>query len=332
MKNFDRKKMVPVVIFCYLRKDHLKKTLDSLSENILAKETDIYIYSDGEKNFTQTPKVIELREFLKNYNRKNCFNKFFIIESKKNKGLANSIIQGVSEIIKKYGKVIVLEDDLVTSKYFLTYMNDALEKYEKIEKIWNISGYTPNLNLKKDKENYFFIKRPWSWGWGTWLDRWNKVDWELEDFQTFMKDKEKKEEFINCGKDLLEMLIAQKQNRQYIDSWYIKYAYNQYNYNGLTLYSKKSFIKNIGIDGSGTHSSKGNANKWSVLLKDNYSSKELPEKQEIMISQDISKQFKNIKNADYIKGRLMRVLDNLYLYKLSRKIQKKMNLLTKNEK
>lgn len=324
MKNFDKKKLAPVVIFCYLRKDHLKKTLDSLSENILAKETDVYIYSDGEKNFGQTSKIIDLREFLKNYDRKNYFNKFFIIESKENKGLAKSIIQGVSETIKKYGKIIVLEDDLVTSKYFLTYMNDTLEKYEKMEKVWNISGYTPNLNLKKDKVNYFFIKRPWSWGWGTWLNRWDKVDWELKDFQIFMKDKKKKQEFTNCGNDLLEMLIAQKQKRQYIDSWYVRYAYNQYNNSGLTLYSKKSFVKNIGIDGSGTHSSRGNASKWSVLLKDNYNFKKLPDIQEISINKEISEQFKNIKNADYIKGRFMRILDNLYLYKLARKIQKKM--------
>lgn len=324
MKEINKESPAPVVIFCYLRKDHLKKTLDKLSQNILAERTDVYVFSDGAKTEKQNSKIIEIRDFLKEYDKKNKFAKFLVIESNQNKGLADSIIFGVSQIIKQYGKIIVLEDDLVTSKYFLKFMNDSLTKYRANKKIWNISGYTPSLNLEELKEMYFFSKRPWSWGWATWLDRWQKVDWDLKDFEEFIKDKNKVKKFTECGQDLLEMLIAQKQRRQYINSWYIRLAYNQFKYDGLTLYSKESLIKNIGIDGSGTHSTKGNSVRWQVELKNTYDSNELPDLDNLNSDERISSEFKKIKKIDYIKGKLMRFLDNIYLYKIMRKIQKKL--------
>ena len=245
----------PIILFTYRRIPD--KTIDSLIKNQLAKESELYIFSDGYKNETDKKDVLEVREYLRTI----CgFKKITIYESKENKGLANSIIDGVTRIVNKYGKVIVLEDDLIVSTDCLNYMNEALEFYKDEKNIWSISGYGPDMAcLKNYKEDIYLSPRGSSWGWATWKDRWETIDWAVKDWHEFKKDKKAIEKFNLGGNDMYRMLELQMLGK--IDSWAIRWCYNQFKQDKYTIYPKKSKIINDGFnDDKGTHNS-GNYSK-----------------------------------------------------------------------
>ena len=176
--------LAPIVLFVYNRLDHTQGVIETLSKNLLAKESELYVFSDAAKSENGLGKVNEVREYIRDDAWHGNFKEVTIIEAEKNKGLANSVIGGVTKIIHEYGKVIVVEDDLILSPYFLNYMNDALDYYQDDEKIWSISGYSfPMKSLKKYPHDIFYSYRGCSWGWATWNDRWNLVDWEVKDYQ-----------------------------------------------------------------------------------------------------------------------------------------------------
>jgi len=260
--------LAPVLIFCYKRLDTLKQTITALQKNSLAKDTELFIFSDGAK--TEADKIIidEIRNYLKTVNGFKCTN---VKESAVNKGLANSIISGVTQVIEQYGRVIVLEDDLLTTPNFLTFMNEALNRYQQIEKIFSISGYSFNLGAySKEGFDAYFLNRGWSWGWATWKDRWNKVDWEVSDYQSFKNDKYQQRQFSKGGSDLNKMLQHQMEGK--LDSWAIRWFYHQFKVQGLTLYPVYSKIYNNGFDASATHTS-GSDRRYRPLLDTTYSSK-----------------------------------------------------------
>lgn len=244
--------LAPLVIFVYARPDHTVKTIESLSKNVLAKETEIYIYSDGAKNGRVKQQVELVRKYIDNLEKRNLFKSIFIYESDVNKGLAGSVISGVTDVIKKYGRAIVLEDDLVSAPDFLAFMNDALDFYKDNNEIWSICGYTPNINIPPSyKHDIYLSYRGGSWGWATWSDRWEKIDWDVDDYQLFVKNKKLRAKFNRGGRDMATMLDDQMQGK--IDSWAIRWCYAQSKRGMFTVYPIVSRIKNIGLDGTGTH-------------------------------------------------------------------------------
>ena len=246
--------LAPIVLFVYNRLDHTQGVIETLLKNTLAKESEFYIFSDAAKTENGVEKVNEVRKFIRDDSWHTGFKKVSIIEAEKNKGLAKSIIGGVSEIIQKYGKVIVLEDDLKLSPYFLEYMNDALEYYREDEKIWSISGYSfPMKSLKKYSHDIFYSYRGCSWGWATWSDRWETVDWQVKEYEQFINDSKWIEHFNRGGVDLTNMLKMQMDGK--IDSWAIRWCFSQSNQDMYTVYPRISYLENAGCDGSGIHSS-----------------------------------------------------------------------------
>ena len=245
-----KKENSPIILFTYRRIP--KETIKSLVKNSLVKDSELFIFSDGYKNEVDRKDVLEVRKYLKTIKD---FKNITIYESEKNNGLAKSIIDGVTKIINKHGKVIVLEDDLIVSDDFLNYMNEALEFYKDDEKIWSISGYGPDMKcLKNYNENIYLSPRGSSWGWATWKDRWDSIDWDIKDWQEFKKDKKAIEKFNFGGDDMYKMLELQMLGK--IDSWAIRWCYNQYIKNMYTVYPKKSKIINDGFnDNKGTHNS-----------------------------------------------------------------------------
>lgn len=246
--------LAPIVLFVYNRLDHTQGVIETLLKNELSKESEFYIFSDAAKSENGLDKVNEVRRFIRDERWHAGFKKVSIIEAEKNKGLAKSIIGGVSEIIQKYGKVIVLEDDLKLSPYFLEYMNDALNYYRDDEKIWSISGYSfPMKSLKKYPHDVFYSYRGCSWGWATWSDRWETVDWQVKAYDQFADDPKWVERFNRGGFDLANMLKMQMDGR--IDSWAIRWCFSQSNQEMYTVYPRISYLENAGCDGSGIHSS-----------------------------------------------------------------------------
>lgn len=300
----------PIVLFTFNRLEHTKKTIEALKKNTLAKQSDLIIFSDGPRNKDEEQVIVNVRDYLHTIDG---FKSTTIIESDINKGLAKSVIEGVSSIINEFGKVVVLEDDLVTSKYFLEYMNNALVTYQKRDDIWSISGYTPNIQIPDSyEESVYLIRRGASWGWATWKDRWNLNDWEIKDYDEFKKNKKMIREFNLAGNDMAPMLNDQMEGR--INSWAIRWGYNQFRLNKWTVYPIKSYVKNIGNDLSGTHTSI--TNKYNVNLSDEV----FLLNTDIEINEELCKNFKRFYDLN-ISGYIGIVIKKVGLYRQGRKFR-----------
>lgn len=242
----------PVVLFVYNRLDHTINVLESLAKNFLADRTDLYVFSDAAKTENGLEKVNAVREYIRRDDWRKDFQNVTVIEAENNQGLARSIIGGVTKIIEAYGNVIVIEDDLVLSPYFLQYMNGALDYYKEVPDIWSISGYSfPMKSLKKYPQDVFYSYRGCSWGWATWQDRWIRTDWEVKDYPKLMSDTAWQKRFNRGGADLTGMLTMQMEGK--INSWAVRWVFAQSNLEMYTVYPKSSYILNDGCDGSGTH-------------------------------------------------------------------------------
>lgn len=238
----------PIVLFVYNRLDHTKQTVEALQKNELANESELFIYSDAAKNESALEKVNEVRKYIKTIDG---FKKITIIEREKNWGLANSIIDGVTKIVNEYGKIIVLEDDLVTSPYFLKFMNDALEVYKDEEKVWHISGWNYPIVIDDGLDDIFLWRLMNCWGWATWANKWRhyekNVDKVINEFST--NDIYKFN--IDGIEDFWDQILANKECR--INTWAIFWYATIFKQNGLCLNPSQTFIENIGHDGSGIH-------------------------------------------------------------------------------
>lgn len=244
----------PIIIFAFNRLGSLKKTIESLLDNEEAKDCDLYVFVDGPRknHLDDKESVLEVQTYVHSING---FNNVEYTFSAYNKGLGQSIIDGVSKIINRYGKVIVIEDDLIVSKNFLSYMNQSLVLYEKEKEIFSVCGYS---NKIKRPSNYqydaYFCTRSSSWGWGTWIDRWNSVDWNLKDWDKYSKTKKAFNKW--GGSDCWKMLNDWHKGKN--KSWAIRFCFSQFLQNKLSLFPIISKVANNGFDGSGT-----NCKKWS---------------------------------------------------------------------
>ena len=158
----------PIVLFVYKRPAETLKVLEALAANPEAAQSELFVFADGPKTENDVEKCLEVRRLVENFNG---FAKITLRTSDKNKGLANSVISGVSEMLTVFDRVIVLEDDLVTSKYFLRFMNEALDKFENDDRICCVHAfsYPPVCS----DVQYFLRQGADCWGWATWRRGWN---------------------------------------------------------------------------------------------------------------------------------------------------------------
>jgi hypothetical protein len=253
--------LAPIALFVYNRLDHTKETLDALRKNILAGQSDLIIFSDAPKTEKQVKAVHEVRKYLAKIGG---FKSVTIVERPVNLGLANSIIDGVTKVCNDFGKVIVLEDDLVTSSYFLQYMNDALVFYEKEEKVISIHGYL--YPVKQNLPETFFIRGADCWGWATWKRGWQFFNPNGQMLLDELVQRRLVNEFdFNGYYKFSDML--KKQIRGLNNSWAIRWYASAFLADKLTLYPGRSLVKNIGNDSSGTHC--GTSDAYDVELSCN---------------------------------------------------------------
>ena len=293
--------LAPIILFVYNRPWHTKQTVEALKNNLLAEKSELYIFSDGPKNKKDVEGVKKIREFIKKIEG---FSKIAIVERGENLGLANSVINGVTEIFQHYDRVIVLEDDIETSPKFLEFMNDALEFYEENKKIFSVTAYCHPIIIPGNyKLDVFIMHRASSWGWGTWIDRWQKVDWDVKDYTIFKNDKVAQKKFNICGKDLTPMLKSQMSG--HIDSWAIRWTYSHFKNNAYCIYPTKSLINNIGTDNSGTHFSR--TNKYDIKLNNVANN--------FILTKDLKLNYRIIKSVNQIvKPSLLRKAINYLKY------------------
>ncbi|NRD89504.1 hypothetical protein C8024_08705 [Sphingopyxis sp. BSNA05] len=242
----------PVALFAYARPDHLEQTLTALAAAEGARDTSLWIFSDGPKNAAAEDKVAAVRTVLAEPRWQRDFAKVTTIVSDKNKGLAQSIIDGVTRVLDQHGQIIVLEDDLLVAPDFLQFMNGALERHAQTAEVGSVTGYCP---LPQPPAGYthdiYAVPRSCSHSWATWRDRWETVDWSGRDAPRLWQDRALRKRFMATGSDKLDRLGRQLEGR--IDSWSIMFNLWHVINDRVALYPVRNLVQNIGFDGSGTH-------------------------------------------------------------------------------
>ncbi len=265
----DTQNLAPIGIFVYKRPEHTRRTVEALAKNDLASDSDVFIFSDGHKNEKDAQGVNDVRAYIHTLSNKGLFKSVTLIESEKNNGLHDSLIAGVSKLMNEYGKAIIVEDDIETSPDFLRFMNGALDYYREDEKIWSVSGNSfCSRAVEKSKNDVLWSYRGDCWGWGSWKDRWDKVDWDISNYDNFIKDKKAQKIFNRGGRDLT--MLLQKQINGEIDSWAIIWVFQEYLESMISIAPRNAKVRNIGLDGSGTHRSKNALKQKDFIVEDNW--------------------------------------------------------------
>ena len=241
----------PIALFTYERLDILKKTINCLKKNSLSSKTDLYIFSDGPKDKLNSKNVKEVRLYL---NSVTGFKSVKIIKRKINIGLERNLIQGMEYIFKNHERVIVLEDDIATSKYFLKYLNDALNEYENAKNVCQVTGYSflEKYSKKYDLDDLYFIKGADCLAWGTWKDRWDLFTNDASSLSTEISKNKLISKFNRDNNyNYFKMLLDK--SRQKNNSWAICWYAKNFLENKYTLYPLKSLARHLGNDISATN-------------------------------------------------------------------------------
>lgn len=234
----------PIALFTYKRLSTLKKTIESLIQNEFADKSELFVFSDGPKDDKDYGQVMEVRKFLKTISG---FKRVEIIERERNVGLAENIEDGISQVVNQYGKVIVLEDDLVASPYFLKFMNLGLTIYENVEKVMCISGYSYPIR-KEGLPDTYFLQDGQTWGWATWKRAWRFYERNPEKLiKTFDKEMIRRFDFNNSGQYWIQVELNYKGK---LKTWGIFWTAAIFLNNGLTLFPRDSLVQHIGKGGT----------------------------------------------------------------------------------
>ncbi|PQJ32175.1 hypothetical protein BST92_09670 [Nonlabens arenilitoris] len=279
-------KLAPIALFIYNRPEHSRKTLEALKKNDFAKDSVLFVYADGPKDNATTQELLKIEQTRDVIKSKKWCKEIHIIESKKNKGLANSVIDGVTEVLSKNDSVIVLEDDIVTEKGFLKFMNQSLELYKDEERVFGISGYKFDCD-KPIKQSTYFLPIMSSWGYATWSHSWSKIDFNANRLNQKVFDRNLKDQMRFGTLDFYGMLQSQVSGR--LDSWAVRFYTSMLLQNGVFLFPNKSLLRNIGFDGSGVHCQRENKVEKDI---NNYIK---PKKIEVSINPNIYDNFQ-VKN------------------------------------
>jgi len=237
----------PIIIFTYNRLDHLDTLIRSLKKNVLFANSKVLVFSDGPRNEMDKEKIKKIRIYLKK--KLISFNSE-IISRDVNLGLSKNIISGITEAFKTYDKLIILEDDLEVSPFFLNYMNDALNLYENTKNVASISGFMYPIDSKNFSNDYFFLRLIESWGWGTWKRAWNNFQTDSVKLKNEIDERKLVNEF-NFSSGISYYKTLKDNINGLNDSWAVRWYASTFLRNMNTLFPSKSFVKNIGMDNSG---------------------------------------------------------------------------------
>lgn len=309
------KDLAPITLFVYNRPWHTEKTLESLMANDLAKDSILYIFADGPENFLPelSQKIQETRDILR---KKQWCKEVIIFESSVNLGLLKSITSGVTRIVEKHGKVIVLEDDINTSLGFLKYMNDALDIYKSEESVMHISGYMYPIKHTVN-DGTIFLKILSCWGWGTWQRAWKYYSNDLNSFIKKLDSQTSIDRFNIKGNGTFYDQL--KQNHEgTLKTWAVRWYASWYFMGGISLFPKITLVKNIGFDGSGVHSPDAGNYKTDILA-DTISVVKLPPEEDHLYLDRIDdfykkerqSQIQNKPNNTYIKKIKIKIYGNI---------------------
>ena len=237
----------PIILFVYNRPWHTQQTIEALQKNELARQSDLIVYSDAAKNDEAKKSVEEVREIVRNITG---FKQITVIERDRNWGLADSIIDGVTKVVKQYGKIIVLEDDIVTSPYFLKYMNDGLNYYQEQDKVMHISGWNYPIDTSELPET-IFLRGTSCWGWATWNRAWQRFEKNPEKLSEIFTKSDRYKFDYDGSAGMWSQVTGNLSGK--MNTWAIFWYATVFKSEGLCLHPSKSLVDNIGHDSSGVH-------------------------------------------------------------------------------
>jgi hypothetical protein len=251
--------LAPIALFAYNRPEHLARAVDALRRDPLASSSDLHVFCDGPKTEAAADAVRQVRAFARSISG---FKSLTVVERDRNIGLANSIIDGVTALCTRFGRVVVIEDDLIVAPSFLRFMNDGLTRYREADQVMQIAGYMFAVGTAF-RDRAVFLPFPNSWGWATWQRAWRHFDPLMTKYAALRRSPRLRRQFdLDGSYDYLEML--EQQRRGSIDSWAIRWHLSCFMRQGLTLYPGTTLVQNIGFDGSGTHGASGEMRAASV--------------------------------------------------------------------
>ncbi len=256
--------LAPIIVFAYNRPDHLRNTLEALSKNDLANQSELTVFCDGPKEGASDTQLTAIQEVRRVAHEKQWCKNVTVIESECNKGLANSIIAGVTSVVEENGRVIVLEDDIVTSRGFLKYMNDALDMYESDERVMHVSGYM--YPHKGNLPETFFCALPLCWGWATWKRAWSFFEDDAQKWIDYYEKNGLWGRFNVFGGDILQKQLIDNA-KGVIRTWFVKWHSSVLFHDGLALFPGVSLVDNIGMDGTGVHCSSSGSFSNGILAE-----------------------------------------------------------------
>lgn len=239
--------LAPIALFTYNRPRHTRQTIEALAANTLASRSDLIVYSDGPKNDSHAAAVNDVRNYLRNVTG---FRSVRLIFREKNMGLANSIIAGVTDLVNEFSRVIVLEDDMVTSPQFLTFLNDGLRLYADTPEVACIHGYRYPIGTV---DAPFFIRGADCWGWGTWKRAWDEFNPDAAALLLQLESRGLIADFNHNNSFPYDKMLRDQRVGK-VDSWAIRWKASAFLKGRFTLYPHESLLRNIGNDDSGTHS------------------------------------------------------------------------------
>jgi len=253
----------PVALFVYNRPEHTRQTLAALRANTLAEQTPLYIFADAPRDAAARAAHKEVLACVRDVQG---FVSVTLIQRERNLGLARSIINGAGMLCARHGRVIVLEDDLITSPHFLRYMNEALDAYADAPRVLSVCGYMYPVVFDAQADT-LFLRAPHSWGWATWEDRWSQFRTDGAALLRELEARRLLSEFnANGPHDYTRMLKDQISGLN--DSWFVRWYAASLLANRVSIYPTRSLVSNIGIDGSGVHCADWRFDPFKVSLSD----------------------------------------------------------------
>ena len=239
----------PIAFFCYNRPDHAQRSLEALRANYLASQSELFIFSDGAKNDSARQGVEKVRQYISSVDG---FASVNIIERTQNYGCARNIIDGITQVVNEFGRVIIVEDDILACPFFLRCMNEGLEIYKDDENVASVGGFLRRYKNAGQLPQSFFM-HDGIWGWGTWQRAWKDYDFDAAKLLDKINSMGIENEFnYNLKRHIwTDMLKSVAEGK--LDTWDVQWRAVNFIHGRLSLYPCRTLTKNIGVDGSGTH-------------------------------------------------------------------------------
>lgn len=282
----------PIVVFAFNRPAHLQATLAALQDNVGARNHELYVFCDGPRNSSDAEAVAAVRQIAESVSGFRSVRRFF---SAVNRGLANSIIDGLTRVFETNWAAMVFEDDIVSHPQTVEYLSAALARYENYPSVFSVSAYCiarQRLRVPLDYPyNTFFARRGSSWGWATWKRAWQLARWDMDYFEGIERSRARRRAFQRGGSDLWNMLRAQKRGE--LDSWAIRFQYSMFRHGGVCLFPLDSLVENIGYGPSATHTRHQGRHKTDVASAPR--TFQFPE--EVFIAERLADSYASVGNA-----------------------------------